>query len=282
MDDTNLYEFLVDCELQHYYHDIKNKLKIQKVSQLKYATNDDLLQVGMTRPELRRMHKFFEKKFPTKYLGKIKKFLTPQSSSSGNNYGSIVFSSKTSRKKVFTTDRSEANEYVDTAVESVADDQSIYDDNVTDSSNTKLISSGMKLPESQVPSKHIIPADSIVINKELGSGEFGVVQQGAWTNNGEMIQVAIKCLSKERMQSNTIEFLKEASIMHKIDHKHMVRLYGVVLVLPKLYAKLHYCVSCAIHSKVVRNRSKEARRIRTPPLRNYPKDLARQSNQQKK
>jgi len=31
------------------------------------------------------------------------------------------------------------------------------------------------------------------------------------------------------MQSNPIEFLKEAAIMHSIDNEHIVRLYGVVL-----------------------------------------------------
>ena len=82
----------------------------------------------------------------------------------------------------------------------------------------------------KIQSKHIIPSHSIVINKELGAGEFGVVQQGVWTNeDGERVQVAIKCLSKQRMQNNHMEFLKEAAIMHSIDHEHIVRLYGVVL-----------------------------------------------------
>ena len=31
------------------------------------------------------------------------------------------------------------------------------------------------------------------------------------------------------MQSNPTEFLKEATIMHNIEHEHIVRLYGVVL-----------------------------------------------------
>ena len=42
-------------------------------------------------------------------------------------------------------------------------------------------------PSIRVPNKHIIPADTIIVNKELGTGEFGVVQQGVWTNEGERV-----------------------------------------------------------------------------------------------
>mmetsp|Transcript_3030 Transcript_3030/g.4771 ORF Transcript_3030/g.4771 Transcript_3030/m.4771 type:complete len:107 (-) Transcript_3030:54-374(-) len=37
--------------------------------------------------------------------------------------------------------------------------------------------------------------------------------------------------------------------------------------LPKLYIKMYYCVEAAVHQRIVRGRSREARRIRKAPER---------------
>jgi activated CDC42 kinase 1 len=178
-----LYEFLVEAELQHYFNSFKNTLKIAHPSQLKFTAESDLVEIGMSKPEMRRLRKYYDKHFPHNYLSKLKKIINYRKQGQSSNDAYLLMN---------------------------MDSLSVS-----------------RAP--RVSSKHIIPAASITINKELGMGEFGVVQQGVWCNEGERIQVAIKCLSRDRMQSNMVEFLKEASIMHNIDHPNIVRFFGVVL-----------------------------------------------------
>ncbi|XP_037947807.1 activated Cdc42 kinase-like isoform X2 [Teleopsis dalmanni] len=190
----DLYKFLTESELQHYYNAIKNELKITNATQFKYATDEDLKNIGLSRPEIRRLRKFYEKYFPHGYLSKIKRLLQAPTS--------IV-------------KRDDGN----------SNSTQLANQSPEVQSTNKTVQSPSKAPNN----KHIIPADSISVNKQLGTGEFGIVQQGVWTNGTERIQVAIKCLCRQRMQSNPMEFLKEAAIMHSIEHENIVRLYGVVL-----------------------------------------------------
>ncbi|XP_026480946.1 tyrosine-protein kinase SRK2-like [Ctenocephalides felis] len=68
-----------------------------------------------------------------------------------------------------------------------------------------------------------IPLEDITINKKLGQGSFGVVYAGIWRKK---INIAVKAMVESSI-SSLQDFHNEAKIMKKLEHPHILPLFGV-------------------------------------------------------
>ncbi|XP_073149126.1 CBL-interacting serine/threonine-protein kinase 14-like [Henckelia pumila] len=95
------------------------------------------------------------------------------------------------------------------------------------------------------------------VGKLLGCGAFAKVYHGRDLRSGR--SVAIKAMSKQRvMRKNLVAHIKrEISIMHKLDHPHIVRLLEVLATKTKIYFVMEFAKGGELFTKVAKGRFSE-------------------------
>ncbi|NWS71263.1 ROS1 kinase, partial [Crotophaga sulcirostris] len=88
--------------------------------------------------------------------------------------------------------------------------------------------------QAEIESLPAFPRDKLNLHRLLGSGAFGEVYEGTAVDiladgSGES-KVAVKTLKKGATDHEKSEFLKEAHLMSKFDHPHILKLLGVCLL----------------------------------------------------
>ena len=90
------------------------------------------------------------------------------------------------------------------------------------------------------------------MSQKLGSGEFGAVHLGTWTNgSADPVQVAVKILNSHCSQSDRVKFLREAAIMGQFKNTYIARLYGVVTEKEKIMIVLECMPKRDLHKFLI-------------------------------
>ena len=90
------------------------------------------------------------------------------------------------------------------------------------------------------------------ILQQLGSGEFGMVNLGLWSNDcADPVQVAVKTLNLQCPESDRVKFLREAAIMGQFVHNNVVQLHGVVTEEENMMIVLEYMPKGDLHKYLI-------------------------------
>ncbi|XP_054981157.1 activated CDC42 kinase 1 isoform X9 [Sorex araneus] len=192
-----LLELLSEVQLQQYFLRLRDDLNVTRLSHFEYVKNEDLEKIGMGRPGQRRLWEAVKRR---RALCKRKSWMS----------------------KVFSGKRLEAE----------------FPPHHSQSTFRKP-SPGPGAPatgEGGLQSLTCLIAEKdLRLLEKLGDGSFGVVRRGEWdAPSGKAVSVAVKCLKPDVLSQPEAmdDFIREVNAMHSLDHRNLIRLYGVVLTLP--------------------------------------------------
>ena len=84
-------------------------------------------------------------------------------------------------------------------------------------------------------------ASNCSVSVFIGSGEFGTVHLGLWSNgSANPVQVAVKTLNSRCSELDRVKFLREAAIMGQFVYNNVVQLHGVVTEEENMMIVLEY------------------------------------------
>nr|KAF6478686.1 tyrosine kinase non receptor 2 [Molossus molossus] len=191
-----LLELLSEVQLQQYFLRLRDDLNVTRLSHFEYVKNEDLEKIGMGRPGQRRLWEAVKRR---KAMCKRKSWMS----------------------KVFSGKRLEAELPPHHS-------QSTF-------RKTSPTPGG---PAGEGPLQSLtclIGEKDLHLFEKLGDGSFGVVRRGEWdAPSGKTVNVAVKCLKPDVLSQPEAmdDFIREVNAMHSLDHRNLIRLYGVVLTPP--------------------------------------------------
>ncbi|CAF3600044.1 unnamed protein product [Rotaria sp. Silwood1] len=178
--------------------------KVYSIGDLRYANETDLLSLGMSNPQFRKIKRHMPSSYNTALTNNT--MLT-------STLGKLLVRKLTLRSTSnLTRSTFELNSNYDQQGSSIT-------------SLNQQITMGKYQQQ-----KNIISQQNIQLIEQIGEGEFGIVYKAFWrTKQNELLTVAVKRLHKLDQDFGLDDILKEICALQDIEHTHIVQFFGIVI-----------------------------------------------------